>query len=196
MRKILLIFISGWSMLLFASEEILIKLAPAEEKKLATIGHKAAGMVSQRLMSTMMGDIKSVGPAEAARSWSKSVSLINDTADSFNLGMKIKRPTYQYRNPINKPDQLDKVALDFFLSAESEDANYFTRKVKGEDGYRYLYYQPMYVTKKCLLCHSEDMADDIKAVLHEKYPNDLSGNLKLAQLRALIRVELPESAIK
>jgi len=196
MKKVLLICISCWSMFLFASEEPLIELSSSEEKVLSDIGHKAAGMVSKRLMNTMLGDIKSVGLAEAARGWSKSVALINDTADSFNLGMKIKRPTYQYRNPINKPDHLDQVALDFFLSSESDDASSFSRKVKGEDGYRYLYYQPMYVTKKCLLCHSANMADDVKAVLEEKYPNDLSRDLKLAELRALIRVELPESAIK
>jgi len=40
------------------------------------------------------------------------------------------------------------------------------------------------------------MADDVKAVLSETYPDDLSQDLKLAELRALIRVELPESAIK
>jgi len=196
MKILILILISSWSTFLFASEETLIKLAPSEEKVLAKIGGEAAGLVSQRLMSTMLGDIKSVGLAEAARGWSKSVGIINDTADSFNLGMKIRRPTYQYRNPINKPDELDKVALDFFLNGDSEDANYFSRKVMGDDGYRYLYFQPMYVTQKCLLCHSENMADDVKAVLDEKYPHDLSSNLKLAELRALIRVELPESAIK
>jgi len=196
MKKALLVFISCWSMFLFASDETLIELTSSEEQKLSNIGHKAAGMVSERLMKTMLGDIKSVGLAEAARGWSKSVAIINATADSFNLGMKIKRPTYQYRNPINKPDQLDQVALDFFLSAESEDAGSFSRKVESKDGYRYLYYQPMYVTQKCLLCHSENMADDVKAVLKEKYPNDLSRDLKLAELRALIRVELPASAIK
>ncbi len=66
----------------------------------------------------------------------------------------------------------------------------------GKNGYRYLYYQPMYVTQKCLLCHSDNMAEDVKAVLNEKYPNDLAQDLKLAALRAVIRVELPESAIK
>lgn len=196
MKTIIFIFISCWSMLSFASDEVLEELTPTEDQILSTVGNKAADMVSQRLMNTMVGDIKRVGVAEAARGWSKSVGLINDTANSFNMGMKIRRPTYQYRNPINKPDDLDKVALDFFLSSESEGKEYFARKVKSEDGYRYLYFQPMYVTGKCLLCHSENMADDVKAVLHEKYPNDLSQNLELAALRAVIRVELPQSAIK
>jgi len=196
MKTMIFIFISCWSILTIASEETLVELTPSEDKILTNIGNKAADMVSQRLMKTMLGDIKSVGLAEAARSWSKSVTIINETADSFNLGMKIKRPTYQYRNPINKPDNLDQVALDFFLSSESEGAKYFSRKVMGENGYRYLYYQPMYVTKKCLLCHSESMSDDVKAVLDEKYPNDLSRDLKLAALRAVIRVELPEASIK
>ena len=196
MKIMIFIFIGCWSILTFASEETLAELTPSEEKTLTNIGHKAASMVSQRLMEAMLGDIKSVGLAEAARGWSKSVGLINDTADSFNLGMEIRRPTYQYRNPINKPDNLDKVALDFFLSSESEGEKYFARKVMGEKGYRYLYYQPMYVTQKCLLCHSENMSDDVKAVLDEKYPNDLSRDLKLAALRAVIRVELPESSIK
>ena len=196
MKIIILFFLACVSTLIFASEGVLVELSPEEEKALTIIGNKAANSVSQRLMTTMITDIKSVGVAEAARGWSKSVSIIKNTADSFNLGMKIRRPTYQYRNPINKPDELDKVALDFFLSKESEDSKYFARKVVSKNGNRYLYYKPMYVTQKCLLCHSENMADDVKKVLNENYPNDLAQDLKLAQLRALIRVELPESAIK
>lgn len=66
----------------------------------------------------------------------------------------------------------------------------------GDKGTSYLYYQPMYVSQKCLLCHSTEMAEDVKAVINEKYPGDLSGDLKLGAFRAVIRVELPESAIK
>ena len=197
MKTVIIIFLSCWSMSLLASEGSLVILTPTEDKALTTIGKKAADLVSQRLMKTMLADIKSVGLAGAARGWSnKSVNLINETADSFNVGMKIRRPTYQYRNPINKPDNLDRVALDFFLSGESEDAKYFSRKVMDKNGNRYLYYQPMYVTQKCLLCHSDNMSEDVKAVLKEKYPNDRAQDQKLAALIALIRVELPELAIK
>lgn len=40
------------------------------------------------------------------------------------------------------------------------------------------------------------MPDGLTAVIEKKYPYDRSGNLKLAQLRALIRIDLPESAIR
>lgn len=204
MKTIIFIFLSCWSIILFASvedanesnDENLIKLTPQEENKLATIGKKASDMVIQRLMKTIVTDIKAVGLAEATRGWSKSVNIINEIADSFNLGMKIRRPTYQYRNPLNKPDALDRVALDFFQSSESEDDLYFSRKLIGKNGNRYLYYQPMYVTQKCLLCHSTNMAEDVKAVIREKYPDDRSGDLKLGAFRAVIRVELPESSIQ
>ncbi len=195
-KAIPLILLVCYSLSTFAENETLIKLSPSEDKAVSDIGDKAAGMVSKTLMSTMLADIKSVGLVGAAQGWSKSINIINETAESFNLGMKIKRPTYQYRNPINKPDSLDIVALDFFLSSASEDSEYFSAKVKGEEGFRYLYYKPMYVKKKCLLCHSENMSNELKLVLEKKYPNDHSNNLKLAQLRALIRIELPESAIK
>ncbi|MFC1685182.1 DUF3365 domain-containing protein [Pseudomonadota bacterium] len=179
-----------------ASGDTLVKLTPEEEQKLVAIGDKAAKLVSQRLVKTISADIKAVGIAEAARGWSKSVGIINDTADSFNLGMKIRRPTFQYRNPINKPDAIDQVALNFFQAPESSDAKYFARKVMGENNIRYIYYKPMYVNKKCLLCHSQNMAEDVKAVIKEKYPNDLSGDLRLGAFRAAIRVELPASALK
>jgi hypothetical protein len=181
---------------LYADEDVLVQLTPEEEQKLAAIGDEAAKQVSQQLVKTISADIKAVGIAEAARGWSKSVDIINDIADSFNLGMKIRRPTFQYRNPINKPDAIDKVALNFFQGMESADAQYFARKAVGENGTRYIYYKPMYVSKKCLLCHSLDMAEDVKAVIREKYPNDLSGNLSLGAFRAAIRVELPASAIE
>lgn len=181
---------------LFADEVSFLSLTPEEEEKLLIIGDKAAKMVSQRLVKTISADIKAKGIAEAARGWSKSVGIINDTADSFNMGMKIRRPTFQYRNPINKPDAFDRVALEYFQKEESENAKYFARKVKSGDGLVYFFYKPMYVSKKCLLCHSQDMAQDVKAVIKEKYPNDLSGDLKLGAFRAAIRVELPESALR
>jgi len=197
MKKIMVfILLTCWSLSISAENMALIELSPTEDKTLSTIGDKAAGLVSKSLMNTMLADIKSVGLIGAAVGWSKSVTIINETAKSFNLGMKIKRPTYQYRNPINKPDNVDKVALDFFLSSASENSKYFSGKVMGKDGYRYLYYKPMYVKKKCLLCHSDNMPDELKAVIDDKYPNDHSGHLKLGQLRALIRIELPESAMK
>jgi hypothetical protein len=195
-KAITFIFLVSWSLSTFAEDETLVELSQVEDEILSDIGDKAANKVSKTLMATMLADIKSVGLVGAAQGWSKSVNIINETAESFNLGMKIKRPTYQYRNPINKPDNIDKVALNFFLSDVSENEKYFSRKVKGKEGYRYFYYQPMYVKNKCLLCHSEGMPEELKAVIDKKYPNDHSGNLKLAQLRALIRIELPESAIK
>ncbi len=196
MKTVIFIFLSCWSISLFASEEALVELTPSEESALSDIGKKASDLVSQRLMDTMLADIKSVGLAGAAHGWSKSVNIINDIADSFELGMVIRRPTYQYRNPVNKPDKTDQIALDYFLSDESEDSRYFTRKIMANNGNRYLYYQPMYVTQKCLLCHSDKMSKDVKTVIEEKYPDDRSGNLQLGALRAVIRVELPESAIE
>ena len=144
----------------------------------------------------MLGDIKATGLAGAARTWTKSVGLINEVADSFNMGMKIRRPTYQYRNPTNKPNDIDKVALDFFLSEKYDDTKYFSRKIEGNNGTSYVYYQPYPVTKKCLSCHSSKMSEEVKAVLDEKYPNDLSRNIKVGALYALIRIDIPELALK
>ena len=96
MKTVILIFLSCWSILLFASDEVLVELTPTEDKILTNIGEKASNQVSQLLMKTMLADIKSVGLAEAARGWSKSVNLINATADSFNLGNSdhFKLPEY------------------------------------------------------------------------------------------------------
>jgi hypothetical protein len=188
--------LSIWSMVIFATENKLTGLTPSEEKAIVAIGKQATAKVAQKLMKTMLGDIKATGLAGAARTWSKSPGLINEVADSFNMGMKIRRPTYQYRNPTNKPDDIDKVALDYILSKKYDDANTFSRKIEGKSGTSYVYYQPYPVTKKCLSCHSSKMSDEVKAVLDEKYPNDLSRNIKVGELYALIRIDLPEAALK
>lgn len=196
MKIIILIVLSVWSVHIYATENKLTGLTPSEEKVIVTIGKKATTKVAQKLMKTMLGDIKATGLAGAARTWTKSVGLINEVADSFNMGMKIRRPTYQYRNPTNKPNDIDKVALDFFLSEEFDDDKYFSRKIEGKNGTSYVYYQPYPVTEKCLSCHSSKMSDEVKVVLDEKYPNDRSRNIKVGALYALIRVDLPESALK
>ena len=196
MKTIIFIFLSTWSGFIFASSGNLVELTPSEEKALVDIGKKATIKVSQKLMKTMLGDIKATGLAGAARTWSKSPGLINEVADSFNMGMKIRRPTYKYRNPNNKPNDIDKIALDFFLSDKAEDADYFSGKIEGENGTTYVYFQPYPVKKKCLSCHSSKMSDEVKAVLDEKYPNDLSRNIQVGELYALIRIDLPEAAIK
>ncbi|MEN8165875.1 MAG: DUF3365 domain-containing protein [Pseudomonadota bacterium] len=181
----------------FAGDSVTSSLTAEEETQVSEIGQKAVKKLSKALIKTLVGDIKSLGFAEAARGWEKSLNILKQTADSFGNGMDIKRPTFLTRNPDNGPDRYEATALKHLeekFPSRRKDAQYF-QKIDRDGSVYYRYYKPIYIAKKCLNCHSAKMGEDVKAVLREKYPDDKAANMHIGDFRGAIRIEVPASAL-
>lgn len=153
--------------------------------------------ISKKFMGTLAGvlmkTIKTEGPA-------KAVSVCSDTAIALTekiseeSGMVIKRVTFKTRNPLNKPDKYENNVLRYFQKLKEEnklnsDSEWFEEtQIEGSTYGRFL--KPIVIKKQCLTCHGDEnkIADDVKQIINEKYPNDNAINYKAGELRGAISI--------
>lgn len=108
----------------------------------------------------------------------------------LNAGdIHIKRTSLKWRNPENAPDQWERDALVNFI--EQLDNGVAAKNlqqvavIENEHGKTLRYIRPIMTKDLCLNCHGDkaNMLDDVKAVLSEKYPDDLATGFSAGQLR-------------
>ncbi len=124
--------------------------------------------------------IFSKNPALATRELSTIVNKSNSHA-TFRV------TSDEYRNPLNKPDDFESLAIAKFK--ENKAAKSFETM---EDG-NYRYAQPVYIKQACLRCHG-DPADAPQSVI-EKYGNKRAFGYKLGDVRGIIGVTIPDVPI-
>jgi len=175
---------------------------PEEEKKIVQIGEE----VSQKLLAKLKGELvktmKEKGPTEAVKICSqKAIPLTREVEEEVDHGIKIKRTSFKFRNPANAPDEYEKQALKYFeetYKKKGELPKYYIQKVKEDGKTYYRYYKPLVVAPVCLTCHGDEKSINKSALEEIKkiYPNDLARGYKVGDFRGVIRVSIPEEALK
>ena len=100
--------------------------------------------------------------------------------------VKVRRTALKYRNPINQPDNTDKMVMERFIAS-----NDFKRSLvinMGENNYRV--YKALKVKQPCLACHGSNISSDLKAIIVKKYPADLATDFKLGEFRGVVVAEV------
>lgn len=130
-----------------------------------------------------------------------AVSVCSDTAQiltnnyGINKGIYIKRVSINYRNTINKPDEIETKALKYFAELKSigkltDTTEYFEVVNKaGVKNVRYL--KPIIVQAPCLGCHGAEnnIVPDVKSILNVKYPEDKATGYQMDDLRGAISIQ-------
>jgi hypothetical protein len=146
------------------------------------------------LKSVLVKEIQTNGIVDA-------VSVCSDTAQILtnNFGQEkgviIRRVSSKNRNPLNKPDDFEIKALQRFeewykngeLLPQTELAS-----VEEEDEKKFiLYMKPIFIQPECLGCHGteNEIPDNIKLILNERYPEDKAVNFKNGDLRGAVSVK-------
>ena len=174
-----------------------VDMSPKKVKVIKDFGEDAAQMLLQNLKAELKKALKTKGAVGAIEVCSKkAMEITQEVAEDFG-DIEIKRTTFKYRNPKNKPDQYEAEALKFFEKTYKETGKlppYYIQKLKGE----YRYYKPLKIQGVCLTCHGDPKSMDPKVVkkLKELYPNDKATGYKLGDFRGVIRVSIPEDVIK
>jgi len=114
------------------------------------------------------------------------------TAAVAREGAVVGRATRKPRNPANAASGWQADALSHFeqlvASGTPLAGATFTRML---DGGRAAYAEPLVIAEVCTTCHGTQVADDVKAVLAEKYPADQATGYVVGDLRGVAWVELP-----
>ncbi len=198
-----IITLSLASMIMFScakKEDVTVSLV--EEMKVREVGEKYAVELLKTLKQNLMKAMNNGGPYNAIEFCSsKAQYLTKLVEEKIDQGVKLKRTSFKYRNPLNKPDKYEAEALKIFEKYYSEYGQlrpYYIQKVKEEDGkYYYRYYKPLVVKPLCLICHGdpEKMDPQLYARIKEKYPEDKAVGYKEGDFRGVVRVSIPVKLI-
>ena len=128
-------------------------------------------------------------PAYSGRNVAKKLT---DTA-----GFYIKQTSLKYRNPLNKPNQVEKRILNIFEKDKSLP-EYFEigKNSKGEEVIRYA--KPLKIKKGCLKCHGNP-ATEVPPHLYKALVHDygkVAFNYKVGDIRGMVSVEVPMAQAK
>lgn len=109
------------------------------------------------------------------------------TKDYNNItdGVKIRRTALKYRNPENKPDEIDKEVMYRFQAVND------FKPIAVDMGSSYRVYKPLKTKAKCLYCHGSksDLNPEVTKMIHKKYPHDLAVDFKLGEFRGVVVAE-------
>ena len=174
-----------------------VDLPPKRVKIIKDYGEEASKMLLKRLKKELKLALKTKGPVGAIEVCSKkALNITQEVADEIG-DIKIKRTSFKYRNPKNKPDIYEAKALKFFENQIKKTGKlppYYIQKVNGE----YRYYKPLKVQNVCLTCHGDPthMDPNLLNKLKELYPHDKALGYSVGDFRGVIRVSIPEEVIK
>ncbi len=200
-RFILPVLIGGVVLAGCQTKEDKVKLNPSNEKKVIEIGEATA----KELLKTLKGELKNAlkdDPKKAIDVCSqKAIPLTKQVEERIDHGIKIKRTSFKYRNPANAPDNYEKEALRYFetkLKEEGKLPKYYIQIVKEDGKTYYRYYKPLKVAPVCLTCHGDKkyIDDNVYQKIKTIYPNDKAIGYKVGDFRGVIRVSIPEEALK
>ena len=111
---------------------------------------------------------------------------------NFPENIRVRRTAIKYRNPENKPDELDlKVMNQFKEAIEVKKKKIKPIVVKADDNTTRVYV-PLIVEQACLKCHGdvEKMNPEVVKIIKEKYPNDKAVGFKVGDFRGVAVAEI------
>lgn len=155
---------------------------------------------SQRLIKTLATSLKhELMTALKAGDLSSAVQTCHISAPSITEQLNsdsttIKRTSLKWRNPDNAPDAWEQAMLAKFAQQLDNgiaiDKLRVTEVIQNEEHTTYRYLQAIQTQQVCLVCHGDknNLPDQVKQVLAEKYPDDLATGYSAGQLRGAFSV--------
>lgn len=165
----------------------------SEREELVRLGSEVSGALMREL-KTALGQAMSQGGARAAiEVCSERAIELTDGISTAYPRLQIKRTSLKYRSPRNAPDELEKIALEFFETEHRKRqalSPFFLQKIADESGVFFRYYQPLEVGGMCLGCHgkSDRLNPDVVKILEEIYPEDRASGYEEGDFRGVISV--------
>lgn len=177
------------------------EIPPEKENKIVQLGNTATKKLLKTLKGELIESLKK-GPLYAVEVCSKkAIDLTEKIEREIGKGIDIKRTSLRYRNPKNAPDKFEREALRYFENFEKEKKplpKYYIQKVKIDGKTYYRFYKPLKVLPICLTCHGklQDMDPKLQTKLMKLYPGDQAVNYEEGDFRGVVRVSIPEDALR
>ncbi len=159
-------------------------------------------MVSKNLTNTLKGELKSAisegGFQNAIQVCNiRAIPLTELTTENRTGVVNVKRISNNYRNPLNAPDSIEKLALNHYTSLIGDNKEmpaFYIQKITENNQIRFRFYKPIMMEQVCLGCHGESAKMDSALVnqLAGLYPEDKATGYQVDDFRGLISVTIRE----
>ncbi len=152
----------------------------------------AAQSFMGQLQNVLMEELRDGGPVKAIAVCADTAQVLTDRAGE-ELDVSLKRVSDRVRNSNNEPDEYEASVLKKFTrkQEEGETPPFIHTEVRTLNGEKEFWYmQSIHMQAQCLGCHGEEeqIADTVKKLLSEKYPDDRATGYTLGDFRGAIRV--------
>ncbi len=170
------------------------------EPKVSQLGQKVSMTLLKRLKGELLKALQKGPYAAIDVCHTKALKITKQVEEQFNHGIKVKRTSLKYRNPKNKPDEVDKRILSYLeqLNKQGKLPKELVTKVEENGKTYYRYYKPLKIKPMCLMCHGDPKQMDKKllAKIRKYYPEDKAVGYKVGDLRGVVEVKIPADIIK
>lgn len=161
-------------------------------------GDSISAKAQAELISNLQNAIEDKGIPEAVEFCSTEAMKIKEQLGS-QYGVTIKRVSNEFRNPNDKPDEMEGRILETY-EYDVENQIKPTPNIQALDGGDVLLYSKAIVIPGglCLNCHGEpqkDINSDTLSKIDSIYPSDLAKNHKVGDLRGMWAIYIPKSEI-
>lgn len=163
----------------------------ADNAQLTSESRAAMKALGAELKATLQSTMKAEGPV-------KAISVCNEQAPelarkiSEEKGMEVGRTSLKIRNELNAPDPWELSVLEQFerRKAEGEPVEKIEyseiTQLNGNKVFRYMKAIP--ADGVCLMCHGEQIPENVSAAINELYPNDKATGFSKGDIRGAFSV--------
>ena len=123
----------------------------------------------------------------------KAAKITAEVNSKLPEGVLVRRTALKFRNPANKPDEIDTKVMNEMLEAKKA-GKFKAKPVVVDAGDKIRVYKPLIIDDVCLKCHGDPAKMDkkVQEIVSKKYPEDKATGFKLYDLRGVIVAELPK----
>ncbi|SHO61963.1 Tll0287-like domain-containing protein [Algoriphagus zhangzhouensis] len=161
-------------------------------------GDSISAKAQAELISNLQKAISEKGIPGAVEFCSTEAMSIKETIGS-EYGVTIKRVSNAFRNPNDKPDEMEGRILETY-EYDVENQIKPTPNIQAVDGGEVFLYSKAIVIPSglCLNCHGEpqkEINSETLSKIDSIYPEDLARNHKVGDLRGMWAIYIPKSEI-
>jgi len=152
------------------------------EKQAMALANEFVGLLKPQLKQALAEG----GPANAIGVCADIAPGIADSL-SGQSGWTVKRVSLKSRNASRAvPDNWEKTVLLDFDRRQAAGENASDIRFGKVVGGQYRYMQAQVVEPVCLVCHGQNLTDEVLQALHEYYPDDWATGYSLGEVRGAI----------
>jgi len=138
------------------------------------------------LQPTLESAMQDGGPTVGFGVCASLAMQMTDDYNALTTDTKIRRTALKYRNPKNKPDEIDKKVMNELIRRGD------FKPVTIDVGDKYRVYKPLPTKTECLVCHGSvtDIPKKVADMNKRQYPKDLAIDFVKGEFRGVVIAEI------